>query len=61
MPEKDVFVNLSLPLDFNVSPNFEVHDLAVDDKGVIWLASTNGLLNALIPQIYSTFVITLSC
>ncbi len=44
LPEEDVFVNLSLPLDFNVSPNFEVHDLAVDDKGVIWLASTNGLL-----------------
>lgn len=44
LPEDDAFVNLSLPLDFNVSPNFEVHDLAVDDKGVIWLASTNGLL-----------------
>lgn len=44
LPEDDAFINLSLPLDFNVSPNFEVHDLAVDDKGVIWLASTNGLL-----------------
>jgi len=44
LPEEDAFVNLSLPLDFNVSPNFEVHDLAVDNKGIIWLASTNGLL-----------------
>jgi len=44
LPEEDAFFNLSLPLDFNVSPNFEVHDLAMDDKGIIWLASTNGLL-----------------
>jgi len=44
LPEEDAFINLSLPLDFKVSPNFEVHDLAMDDKGVIWLASTNGLL-----------------
>ena len=44
LPEEDAFINLSLPLDFNVSPNFEVHDLAMDNKGVIWLASTNGLL-----------------
>jgi len=44
MPEEDAFINLSLPMDFNISPNFEVHDLAMDDKGVIWLASTNGLL-----------------
>ncbi len=44
LPEEDVFINLSLPFDFSVSPNFEVHDFAVDDKGVIWLASTNGLL-----------------
>lgn len=44
LPGEDAFINLSLPLDFNVSPNFEVHDLTVDKEGVIWLASTNGLL-----------------
>jgi streptogramin lyase len=44
LPQEDAFFNLSLPLDFDVNPNFEVHDLAMDDKGVIWLASTNGLL-----------------
>jgi len=44
LPEEDGFVNLSLPLDFDVSPNFEVHDLAIAEDGIIWLASTNGLL-----------------
>ena len=44
VPEKDSFVNLSLPFDFYVGPNFQVHDLAVDEKGIIWLASTHGLL-----------------
>ncbi len=44
MPEKDSFVNLSLPFDFYVGPNFQVHDLAIDEKGIIWLASTDGLL-----------------
>jgi len=44
LPEEDAFVNLSLPLDFSISPNFEVHDLTIDQEGVIWLASTNGLL-----------------
>ena len=43
-PEKDGFVNLSLPFDFYVNPNFQVHDFAVDKKGIIWLASTDGLL-----------------
>jgi len=44
LPEEDAFVNLSLPLDFNISPNFEVHDLTIDNEGIVWLASTNGLL-----------------
>jgi ligand-binding sensor domain-containing protein len=44
LPEEDAFVNLSLPIDFKVSPNFEVHDLSVDENGIVWLASTNGLL-----------------
>lgn len=44
LPEEDAFINLSLPLSFDIDPNFEVHDLAMDDQGVIWLASTNGLL-----------------
>ncbi len=44
LPEEDAFLNLSLPFDFSVSPNFEVHDLTLDKEGVIWLASTNGLL-----------------
>ncbi len=44
LPEEDIFVNLSLPLDFYVNPNFEVHDLTVDGEGIVWLASTNGLL-----------------
>lgn len=44
LPEEDAFVNLSLPFDFYVSPNFEVHDLAVDQEGIVWLATTDGLL-----------------
>ncbi len=44
LPEEDAFLNLSLKLDFYVSPNFEVHDLSVDERGVIWLATTEGLL-----------------
>ena len=44
LPEEDAFINLSLPLDFSASPNFEVHDLTIDGEGVVWLASTNGLL-----------------
>ncbi len=43
-PQKDRFVNLSTPLDFYVGPNFQVHDFTVDEMGVIWLASTDGLL-----------------
>lgn len=42
--EKDRFLNLSLPLPFAASPAFEVHDMAIDEKGVVWLATTDGLL-----------------
>ncbi len=44
LPEKDAFLNLSLPLDFPVGQNFEVHDLAVNERGQVWLATTDGLL-----------------
>ncbi|WP_218154998.1 GAF domain-containing protein [Robiginitalea myxolifaciens] len=42
--EADVFENKSLPFSFEVSSNFEVHDIAVDDSGIVWMASTDGLL-----------------
>ena len=42
--ESDRFENLSKPLNFIHDRNFEVHDLAVDKKGTIWMASTHGLL-----------------
>ncbi|MDX1314120.1 MAG: hypothetical protein R3356_01345, partial [Eudoraea sp.] len=44
VPEKDRFVNLSLDLDFYAGFNFQVHDFAVDEKGIVWLASSQGLL-----------------
>jgi hypothetical protein len=44
LPEEDAFINLSLPFDFYVSPNFQVHDLTIDDQGIVWLATTDGLL-----------------
>lgn len=44
LPGEDIFLNLSLPLDFNPGMIFAVHDLSVDNNGVIWLASTHGLL-----------------
>jgi ligand-binding sensor domain-containing protein len=43
-PEKDLFVNLSPTLPFAAMLNFEVHDLTIDDRGVVWLATTDGLL-----------------
>jgi streptogramin lyase len=42
--EKDRFVNLSPPLPFTAMLNFEAHDLTIDDRGVVWLATTDGLL-----------------
>ena len=43
-PAADRFANLSRPLGFTPSVNFEVHDLAVSNDGTIWLATTDGLL-----------------
>jgi hypothetical protein len=31
-------------MPFEVSSNFEVHDLSIDPRGVVWLATTDGLL-----------------
>ena len=38
------FENKSLPFPFKASRNFEVHDIAVDSRGIVWLATTDGLL-----------------
>jgi len=43
-PVRDSFINLSRPLPFKSTPGFEVHEMAMDPEGVIWLASTSGLL-----------------
>ncbi len=43
-PAKDEFVNLSPTLPFIAMLNFEVHDLTIDDRGIVWLATTDGLL-----------------
>ena len=43
-PVEDQFVNLSPALPFTAMLNFEAHDLTVDDSGVVWLATTDGLL-----------------
>ncbi len=43
-PDRDRFINLSRPLPFEYSQNFEVHDLAIDDRGLVWMATTDGLL-----------------
>ncbi len=42
--EKDLFENKSLPFPFKVSRNFEVHDISVDTRGIVWMATTDGLL-----------------
>ena len=41
---EDRFENMSLPMDFNIGDNFEVHDMAIAPNGTIYLASTAGLL-----------------
>ncbi len=41
---QDRFTNKSLAFPFKVSATFEVHDMEVDDLGVVWLATTDGLL-----------------
>lgn len=42
--EKDRFENLSPELPFTAMLNFEAHDLTIDDRGIVWLATTDGLL-----------------
>ncbi len=42
--EKDEFINLSPNLPFKAKLNFEAHDLTIDDRGIVWLATTDGLL-----------------
>ncbi|GAA4272712.1 hypothetical protein GCM10022258_20060 [Aquimarina gracilis] len=40
----NAFENKSLAFSFKVSGNFEVHDLAIDQNGIVWLGTTDGLL-----------------
>ncbi len=42
--DTDTFENKSLPFPFRASSNFEVHDIAVDRRGMVWLGTTDGLL-----------------
>ncbi|MDJ1504911.1 two-component regulator propeller domain-containing protein [Cytophagaceae bacterium BD1B2-1] len=42
-PDKDYFENLSKRLPFDIN-HFEVHDLIIDEKENVWMASTHGLL-----------------
>ncbi|MBT1685380.1 sensor histidine kinase [Dawidia soli] len=41
--EADTFQNVSLPVNFPVESDLNIHDLAVQ-KDIVWLASTEGLL-----------------
>ena len=43
-PKQDRFINLSPKLPFTAMLNFEAHDLTIDDRGIVWLATTDGLL-----------------
>lgn len=43
-PDQDRFINLSPKLPFTAMLNFEAHDLTIDDRGIVWLATTDGLL-----------------
>ncbi len=40
----DRFENVSLSFSFKVSNTFEVHDIAIDTNGMVWMATTDGLL-----------------
>ncbi|MDJ0646152.1 MAG: GAF domain-containing protein [Flavobacteriaceae bacterium] len=42
--KRDSFENKSSAFPFKVSSNFEVHDIAVDALGLVWMATTDGLL-----------------
>ncbi len=43
-PKTGNFEDKSLDFPFTVSTNFEVHDIAVDDTGIVWMGTTDGLL-----------------
>jgi len=43
-PDQDRFDNLSPQLPFTPILNFEAHDLTIDNRGIVWLATTDGLL-----------------
>lgn len=43
-PKTGNFEDKSLDFPFKVSTNFEVHDIAVDDMGIVWMGTTDGLL-----------------
>ncbi len=43
-PQQDHFINLSPSLPFVPMLNFEAHDLTIDNRGIVWLATTDGLL-----------------
>ncbi|ELR73247.1 hypothetical protein C900_04758 [Fulvivirga imtechensis AK7] len=42
--DKDRFVNISVPMNFDYGDNFEVHDIGIGNDSTIWLASTAGML-----------------
>ncbi len=44
-PVNDRFLNISPELPFEPIMNFEAHDLTIDDRGIVWLATTDGLLH----------------
>ncbi len=48
----DTFINHSQAFTFSVSSNFEVHDLAVDEQGMVWMGTTDGLLKYDTEKIY---------
>jgi len=55
-PVRDTFLNLSRPLPFPPTPGFEVHEMAMDPTGTIWLATTNGLLQYTTDTVYAVKV-----
>jgi ligand-binding sensor domain-containing protein len=42
--KRDRFMNISPKLPFKPVLNFEAHDLTIDNRGIVWLATTDGLL-----------------
>lgn len=42
--DDSVFTNISLPINFHMSSSFRVEDIATDDDGKVWLATSVGVL-----------------